>query len=312
MPFPSSPGPLYQNEVKCSACDMKMTFPHANKTHFHKKGCALRLILKVKILGTPKWPIIWKEFSCTKKATAKNFVHKRGLVVKFARLTLTRIRAIVWLGFHCKFPRSFCPFWVYAWDWVGVVSNCTMGLFSGHGFWPIFSRYIVMANKQAAASRNNRVVILQLNTRPCNPGRFPFKSKFRTFRLVHQMERTISVWSDRNFRDQLWRWSTLTGLVISVGQTEMSLSVWQNFCPQAVPLFCILLSRTITKRAVAWVGSVQPECTVPLSTRSFRNFKPGFLLNGKPTNQPTFPNSSSTSNGRPRTPMCMCYLHIVI
>ena len=26
-----------------------------------------------------------------------------------------------------------------------------------------------------------------------------------------------------------------------------------------VPLFCILLARTITKRAVAWVGSVQPE-----------------------------------------------------
>ena len=32
----------------------------------------------------------------------------------------------------------------------------------------------------------------------------------------------------------------------------------------------------ITKRAVAWVGSVQPECTVPLSTWSFRNCKPEF------------------------------------
>ena len=302
MPFPSSPGPLYQNEVKCSACDMKMTFPHANKTHFHKKGCALRLILKVKILGTPKWPIIWKEFSCTKKANAKNFVHKRGLVVKFARLTLTRIRAIVWLGFHCKFPCSFCPFWVYAWDWVGVVSNCTMGLFSGHGFWPIFSRYIVMANKTSGCftKQSSRHTAAQHKT--MQPRALSIQIKIPD----------ISVWSDRNFRDQLWRWSTLTGLVISVGQTEMSLSVWQNFCPQAVPLFCILLSRTITKRAVAWVGTVQPECTVPLSTRSFRNFKPGFLLNGKPTNQPTFPNSSSTSNGRPRTPMCMCYLHIVI
>ena len=38
---------------------------------------------------------------------------------------------------------------------------------------------------------------------------------------------------------------------------------------------------TIPKRAVAWVGSWQPECTVPLSTWSFRNFKPEFLLNGK-------------------------------
>ena len=34
--FPSSPGPLYQNEVKCSAFDMKMILhSHANKTHFH-------------------------------------------------------------------------------------------------------------------------------------------------------------------------------------------------------------------------------------------------------------------------------------
>ena len=48
-----------------------------------------------------------------------------------------------------------------------------------------------------------------------------------------------------------------------------------------VPLFCILLARTITKRAVVWVGSVQPECTVPLGTWNFRNFKPKFLLNGK-------------------------------
>ena len=48
-----------------------------------------------------------------------------------------------------------------------------------------------------------------------------------------------------------------------------------------VPLFCILLTRTITKRAEAWVGSVQPECTVPLGTWNFRKFKPEFLFNGK-------------------------------
>ena len=41
-----------------------------------------------------------------------------------------------------------------------------------------------------------------------------------------------------------------------------------------VPFFCIQLTRTITKRAVARVGSVQPECTVPLGTLNFPNFKP--------------------------------------
>ena len=54
-PFPSSRGPLCQNEVKSSAFDMKMIFhSQANKTHFHKKVFALGLILKVRVFGTRK------------------------------------------------------------------------------------------------------------------------------------------------------------------------------------------------------------------------------------------------------------------
>ena len=30
---------------------------HVNKTHFHKKGCPPRLILKVRVFGPRKWPI---------------------------------------------------------------------------------------------------------------------------------------------------------------------------------------------------------------------------------------------------------------
>ena len=30
---------------------------HAKKSHFLKKGCALDLILKVRVFGTRKWPI---------------------------------------------------------------------------------------------------------------------------------------------------------------------------------------------------------------------------------------------------------------
>ena len=50
-------------------------------------------------------------------------------------------------------------------------------------------------------------------------GRFPFNPKFQKFQLVRHMERTISVWSDRNIPDQLERWSILTFQVISVGRT---------------------------------------------------------------------------------------------
>ena len=54
-PFPSFPGPLYQNEVKCSASDVEMIFhSHANKTHFHNKGCVLTLILKERVFWNSK------------------------------------------------------------------------------------------------------------------------------------------------------------------------------------------------------------------------------------------------------------------
>ena len=37
---------------------MKIIFYyHANKTHFHKKGFALGLILRVRVFGTRKWHI---------------------------------------------------------------------------------------------------------------------------------------------------------------------------------------------------------------------------------------------------------------
>ena len=57
--FQSSPGPLFQNEGRCSAFDLEIIFySHANKTHFHKKGCAPSLILKVRVFGVRKWPIL--------------------------------------------------------------------------------------------------------------------------------------------------------------------------------------------------------------------------------------------------------------
>jgi len=57
-PFPSSPGPLFQKEGRCSAFDIEIIFhSHTNKSHFHKKGYARSLILKVRVFGTRKRPV---------------------------------------------------------------------------------------------------------------------------------------------------------------------------------------------------------------------------------------------------------------
>ena len=88
-PFPSSPGPLYQNEVKCSAFDMEIIFHcHASKTHFHKRGCALGLILKVRVFGTQKWPISFKYIP----TMIAHYLLIKKLLVKNCRLKCSRQR----------------------------------------------------------------------------------------------------------------------------------------------------------------------------------------------------------------------------
>jgi len=57
-PFLSSKKSHFQSEAKCETIVMKMIFNYdANKTHFHNKGFALSLVLKVIFFGTRKWPI---------------------------------------------------------------------------------------------------------------------------------------------------------------------------------------------------------------------------------------------------------------
>ena len=54
-PFPSCTKPLFQSEAKYEAIDVKMVFYFdADKmTHFHKRGFALSLVLKVRVFW--KW-----------------------------------------------------------------------------------------------------------------------------------------------------------------------------------------------------------------------------------------------------------------
>ena len=72
-PFPSSKKSHFQNEAKCEAIDMKMIFNYyANKTHFHNKGFALSVVLKVRFFGTRKWPI---SFVCSARRLADDNIH---------------------------------------------------------------------------------------------------------------------------------------------------------------------------------------------------------------------------------------------
>ena len=80
-------GPLYPNEVKYSAFNMEMSFhSYSNKTHFHKKGCALGLSLKVRVLGTRKWPFVIESFwrlhvpQATQKSDSGPQKHPHGAI----------------------------------------------------------------------------------------------------------------------------------------------------------------------------------------------------------------------------------------
>ena len=52
---------------------MKMVFNYdANKTHFHTKGFALSVVLKVRFFGTWKWPI--KLLGASSSLPTKSFM----------------------------------------------------------------------------------------------------------------------------------------------------------------------------------------------------------------------------------------------
>ena len=108
-------------------------------------------------------------------------------------------------------------------------------------------------------------------------GPFPFNPKFRKFLLVHQIEWTILVWFQLEYSGPALK-------VVSLdrsghfGWLDWNVRFHLTKLLSPILLFCILLARTltITKHVVAWVGSVQPECTIQFDTRNFKKF----LLNG--------------------------------
>ena len=56
---PSCCKPLFESEAKYKAIDIKVIFSsRANKTHFYNKGFTLGVVLKVRVFGTRKWPVI--------------------------------------------------------------------------------------------------------------------------------------------------------------------------------------------------------------------------------------------------------------
>ena len=52
-PFANLPKPLFKNETKGKAIDIKLiVYSHVNNTHFHKKDFELSLVLKGRVFGT--------------------------------------------------------------------------------------------------------------------------------------------------------------------------------------------------------------------------------------------------------------------
>ena len=120
-------------------------------------------------------------------------------------------------------------------------------------------------------------------------GRFPFNLKFRKIWLVHQNNGMdyFSLVRPEYARPALK--VVHFDRSCCLGQSDRNVPFHLTKLLSPVPLFCILLTRTITKCTVAWVGSVQPECTVLLGMWNFRNVKPEFWLNGKRLRATTFP-----------------------
>ena len=127
--------------------------------------------------------------------------------------------------------------------------------------------------------------------------------------IRNQMERISfgSVWPEC-LGPPVNRWPVTGDWSSHFGRSDRNVPFHFTKLLSPVPLFCILLKRTITERAVAGVRSVQPECTVSLGTQNFRNFKPEFMLNRKHSTVAVQPAEWTKREKGQRVPHCSCTL----
>ena len=70
---------LHQATI-CKAIDMKMFFfSHGNRTHFHNKGFAHSLVLKVRVFGTQNAPFKTSGSHLARLCSKENFREPLGL-----------------------------------------------------------------------------------------------------------------------------------------------------------------------------------------------------------------------------------------
>ena len=68
---------------------------------------------------------------------------------------------------------------------------------------PKISLLLLAALYLITGKREENLLLADIGRDLAHHGRFPFNPKLQKFQLLHQLERTISVWSNRNFWDQL-------------------------------------------------------------------------------------------------------------
>ena len=68
---------------------------------------------------------------------------------------------------------------------------------------PKISPLLLAALYIITGKREENLLLADIGRDLAHHGRFPFNPKLRKFQLLNQMERTISVWSNRNIWDQL-------------------------------------------------------------------------------------------------------------
>ena len=87
--------------------------------------------------------------------------------------------------------------------------------------------------------------------------------------------------------DQLWRWSTLTGPVILVSQTKMSLSIWQIVVPSTALLYPAYKNNNQMHGGLGWVCATGMYRSI--GRVEFPKCQTGILVAWKRLRATTFP-----------------------
>ena len=181
---------------------------HANQSHFHKNGLALRLAFKQRHKGTRKWPVSNFE------TVSLKIISKSNQTLKIVMISATHFK----MDKHSDFHLSFFQI-VGAWQDCTAVRKLIRNFKSLYGFWGTLSRNKRRIDFEQYFKFHNLVSVY-----PRSIVLDQMTNLNMIFHVLVSVYRLVKIWNSPQFPDEF-----LNGQLVFKQKMHLQSAIWRDF-----------------------------------------------------------------------------------